>query len=176
MHGCCTAARQSGETMFSLRRAGNALGPGVPKHKASAISPLVVLGVGNGQKAPLAVRAMGREDSDAPRSVLEDLIGHGLSRPDLPDSLPANPTMPVSEHIRGATPATVGIRPYRCMLPLRDKDVFGTHLGCAAPPKRTITAADRGTMGPGNALPPARNPGLFREIPVLPAPVTAGSD
>jgi putative transposase len=52
--------------------------------KATAISLLVVIGVrADGQKVLLAVKAMGGESSEAWRSVLDDLIGRGLRRPEL---------------------------------------------------------------------------------------------
>ena len=52
--------------------------------KATAISLLVVIGVrADGQKVLLAVKAMGGESGQAWRSVLDDLIGRGLRRPEL---------------------------------------------------------------------------------------------
>jgi putative transposase len=52
--------------------------------KATAISLLVVIGVRtDGQKVLLAVKSMGGESSEAWRSVLDDLIGRGLRRPEL---------------------------------------------------------------------------------------------
>ena len=52
--------------------------------KATAISLLVVIGVrADGQKVLLAVKSMGGESAEAWRSILDDLIGRGLRRPDL---------------------------------------------------------------------------------------------
>ena len=52
--------------------------------KAIAISLLAVIGVrADGQKVLLAVKSMGGESSEAWRSVLDDLIGRGLRRPEL---------------------------------------------------------------------------------------------
>jgi putative transposase len=52
--------------------------------KATAISLLAVIGVrADGQKVLLAVKSMGGESSEAWRSVLDDLIGRGLRRPEL---------------------------------------------------------------------------------------------
>jgi transposase-like protein len=52
--------------------------------KATAISLLVVIGVrADGQKVLLAVKSMGGESSEAWRSVVDDLIGRGLRRPEL---------------------------------------------------------------------------------------------
>jgi transposase-like protein len=52
--------------------------------KATAISLLVVIGVRtDGQKVLLAVKSMGGESTQAWRSVLDDLIGRGLRRPEL---------------------------------------------------------------------------------------------
>ena len=52
--------------------------------KATAISLLVVLGVGaDGQKVLLAIKSMGGESTDAWRAVLDDLIQRGLRRPEL---------------------------------------------------------------------------------------------
>jgi transposase-like protein len=51
--------------------------------KATAISLLVVIGVrADGQKALLAVKAMGGESAEAWRAVLDDLIRRGLRRPE----------------------------------------------------------------------------------------------
>jgi transposase-like protein len=51
--------------------------------KATAISLLVVIGVrADGQKVLLAVKAMGGESTEAWRAVLDDLIRHGLRRPE----------------------------------------------------------------------------------------------
>jgi len=51
--------------------------------KATTISLLVVIGVRqDGQKVLLAVKAMGGESTEAWRSVLDDLIGRGLRRPE----------------------------------------------------------------------------------------------
>jgi putative transposase len=51
--------------------------------KATAISLLVVVGVrADGQKVLLAVKAMGGESAEAWRTVLDDLIGRGLRRPE----------------------------------------------------------------------------------------------
>src|SRR5262245_42868875 len=51
--------------------------------KASAISLLVVVGVrADGQKVLLAVKSMGSESAEAWRTVLDDLVGRGLRRPD----------------------------------------------------------------------------------------------
>jgi putative transposase len=50
--------------------------------KATSISLLVVLGVrADGQKVVLAVKSMG-ESAEAWRSVLDDLVGRGLRRPE----------------------------------------------------------------------------------------------
>ena len=52
--------------------------------KATAISLLVVIGVrADGQKVLLTVKSMGGESAEAWRSILDDLIGRGLRRPDL---------------------------------------------------------------------------------------------
>jgi transposase-like protein len=52
--------------------------------KATAISLLVVIGVrADGQKVLLAVKSMGGESAEAWRSVLDDLIGRSLPRPEL---------------------------------------------------------------------------------------------
>jgi putative transposase len=52
--------------------------------KATAISLLVVIGVrADGQKVLLAVKSMGGESAEAWRTVLDDLIGRGLRRPEL---------------------------------------------------------------------------------------------
>src|SRR6516225_9066689 len=52
--------------------------------KATSISLLVVLGVrDDGQKVLLAIKSMGGESAEAWRSILDDLIGRGLRRPDL---------------------------------------------------------------------------------------------
>jgi len=52
--------------------------------KATSISLLVVLGVrADGQKVILAVKSMGGESAEAWRTVLDDLIGRGLRRPEL---------------------------------------------------------------------------------------------
>ena len=52
--------------------------------KATSISLLVVLGVrADGQKVLLAVKSMGGESAEAWRTVLDDLIGRGLRRPEL---------------------------------------------------------------------------------------------
>ena len=52
--------------------------------KATAISLLVVIGVRtDGQKVLLAIKSMGGESAQAWRSVLDDLIGRGLRRPEL---------------------------------------------------------------------------------------------
>jgi putative transposase len=52
--------------------------------KATSISLLVVLGVrADGQKVLLAIKSMGGESKEAWRSVLEDLVGRGLRRPEL---------------------------------------------------------------------------------------------
>src|ERR1700730_6072392 len=51
--------------------------------KATSISLLVVLGVrADGQKVLLAVKSMGGESAEAWRSVLDDLVGRGLRRPE----------------------------------------------------------------------------------------------
>jgi putative transposase len=51
--------------------------------KATSISLLVVLGVReDGQKVLLAIKQMGGESTDAWRTVLDDLIGRGLRRPE----------------------------------------------------------------------------------------------
>jgi transposase-like protein len=51
--------------------------------KATAISLLVVIGVReDGQKVLLAVRNMGGETTEAWRTVLDDLVGRGLKRPE----------------------------------------------------------------------------------------------
>ena len=51
--------------------------------KATAISLLVVVGVrADGQKLLLAVKSMGSESAEAWRTVLDDLIGRGLRRPE----------------------------------------------------------------------------------------------
>ena len=51
--------------------------------KSTAISLLVVIGVrADGQKVLLAVKHMGGESAEAWRSVLDDLIGRGLRRPE----------------------------------------------------------------------------------------------
>ena len=51
--------------------------------KATAISLLVVIGVReDGQKVLLAVRSMGGETTEAWRTVLDDLVGRGLKRPE----------------------------------------------------------------------------------------------
>jgi len=51
--------------------------------KATAISLLVVIGVReDGQKVLLAVRNMGGETTEAWRTVLDDLVGRGLRRPE----------------------------------------------------------------------------------------------
>ena len=127
----------------------------------------------------LAVKAMGGESSDAGRSVLDDLIGRGALPPRLSGSLTPNSTTPVNSRCK-IPPAAGGDRPYRCTVPLHDKDVFDTHvLACAAPapPKRAVTGVDRGTMAPRK---PATirpkfvvhlgNPGFHRPF------VTVGSD
>jgi len=50
--------------------------------KASAISLLVVIGVReDGQKLLLAIKSMGGESSEAWRTVLDDLVARGLTRP-----------------------------------------------------------------------------------------------
>src|ERR1700739_1076639 len=52
--------------------------------KATAISPLVVIGVReDGQKVLLAIKQMGGESTEAWRSVLDDLVKRGLRRPEL---------------------------------------------------------------------------------------------
>jgi putative transposase len=52
--------------------------------KATSISLLVVLGVrADGQKVLLSVKSMGGESAAAWRSVLDDLVGRGLPRPEL---------------------------------------------------------------------------------------------
>jgi putative transposase len=52
--------------------------------KATSISVLVVLGVrADGQKVLLSVKSMGGESAAAWRSVLDDLVGRGLPRPEL---------------------------------------------------------------------------------------------
>ena len=52
--------------------------------KATSISLLVVLGVrADGQKVLLAVKSMGGESAESWRTVLDDLIGRGLRRPEL---------------------------------------------------------------------------------------------
>jgi transposase-like protein len=52
--------------------------------QATAISLLVVIGVRtDGQKVLLAIKSMGGESAQAWRSVLDDLIGRGLRRPEL---------------------------------------------------------------------------------------------
>ncbi len=52
--------------------------------KATSISLLVVLGVrADGQKVLLAIKSMGGESTEAWRTVLDDLIGRGLRRPEL---------------------------------------------------------------------------------------------
>lgn len=52
--------------------------------KATAISLLVVIGVrADGQKVLIAVKSMGGESGEAWRSVLDDLVGRGLRRPEL---------------------------------------------------------------------------------------------
>jgi putative transposase len=51
--------------------------------KATSISLLVVLGVReDGQKVLLAIKSLGGESAEAWRSVLDDLIGRGLRRPE----------------------------------------------------------------------------------------------
>ena len=51
--------------------------------KATSISPLVVIGVReDGQKVLLAIKSMGGETAEAWRTVLDDLIGRGLHRPE----------------------------------------------------------------------------------------------
>jgi putative transposase len=51
--------------------------------KATAISLLVVIGVrADGQKVLLAIKSMGGESTEAWRTVLDDLIGRGLRRPE----------------------------------------------------------------------------------------------
>jgi len=51
--------------------------------KATSISLLVVLGVRtDGQKVLLAIKSMGGESAEAWRTVLDDLIGRGLRRPE----------------------------------------------------------------------------------------------
>jgi putative transposase len=51
--------------------------------KATSISLLVVIGVrADGQKVLLAIKSMGGESAEAWRTVLDDLIGRGLARPD----------------------------------------------------------------------------------------------
>ena len=51
--------------------------------KATSISLLVVLGVReDGQKVLLAIKQMGGESTEAWRTVLDDLIGRGLKRPE----------------------------------------------------------------------------------------------
>ena len=51
--------------------------------KATSISLLVVLGVrADGQKVLLAIKSMGGESAEAWRTVLDDLIGRGLRRPE----------------------------------------------------------------------------------------------
>jgi transposase-like protein len=51
--------------------------------KATSISLLVVLGVReDGQKVLLAIKQMGGESTEAWRTVLDDLIGRGLRRPE----------------------------------------------------------------------------------------------
>ena len=51
--------------------------------KATSIALLVVLGVrADGQKVLLAVKSMGGESAEAWRTVLDDLVGRGLRRPD----------------------------------------------------------------------------------------------
>ena len=51
--------------------------------KATSISLLVVLGVReDGQKVLLAIKSMGGESAEAWRSVLDDLVGRGLRRPE----------------------------------------------------------------------------------------------
>jgi putative transposase len=52
--------------------------------KATSISLLVVLGVrADGQKVLLAIKQMGGESTEAWRTVLDDLVKHGLRRPEL---------------------------------------------------------------------------------------------
>jgi hypothetical protein len=66
----------------------------------------------------LAVKAMGGENSDAWRSVLDDLIGRGLCRPDLPDHCPQTRRY-LSETtfaVQKPPPAAAAIRPYRCTI------------------------------------------------------------
>jgi len=51
--------------------------------KATSISLLVVIGVrADGQKVLLAIKSMGGESAEAWRTVLDDLIGRGLQRPE----------------------------------------------------------------------------------------------
>jgi putative transposase len=51
--------------------------------KATSISLLVVIGVrADGQKVLLAIKSMGGESAEAWRTVLDDLIGRGLRRPE----------------------------------------------------------------------------------------------
>ena len=51
--------------------------------KATSISLLVVIGVReDGQKVLLAIKSMGGEAHEAWRTVLDDLIGRGLYRPE----------------------------------------------------------------------------------------------
>jgi putative transposase len=51
--------------------------------KATSISLLVVIGVrADGQKVLLAIKSMGGESTEAWRTVLDDLIGRGLRRPE----------------------------------------------------------------------------------------------
>jgi hypothetical protein len=86
------------------------------ERKATAVSPLVALGVrANGQKVRLVVKAMGGVGSDVCRGVLDSLSGCGLCRPDLPDRCPLTDAS-YRDHIRGEKPppAAAGIRPYRC--------------------------------------------------------------
>jgi hypothetical protein len=105
------------------------------RHAESVTAPMPILQT-DGQKVLLAVKAMRGAHSDAWRSVLDDLIGRGLCRPDLPDREPAaRPCLTFAVQ----NPAVSGR--LRCTVPLRDKDVFDTHvLACAAPapPKRAV--------------------------------------
>jgi len=125
----------------------------------------------DGRKVLLAVKAMGGESSDAWRSVLDNLIGRGaLPSPTFRIADPQPDDACQRPHSWCKIPPAAAGGPYRCTVPLHDKDVFDTHvLACAAPasPKRAVTGADRGTMEPRKPLPSARIPG---GIPVFRGP------
>ena len=72
----------------------------------------------DGQKVPLAVKAMGGESSDAPDAASSDLIVRGLCRPDLLRIAAPQPDDACQRaHSRCKNPpAAAGIRPYRCTI------------------------------------------------------------